>query len=54
MPNTVPPIVTCSQALEYRNELLKRVSTTLQLVGLLLCALLHPLTSFLLYEYPLA
>lgn len=25
MPNTVPPIVTCSQALEYRNELLKRV-----------------------------
>ncbi|KAL8425328.1 hypothetical protein Efla_001710 [Eimeria flavescens] len=24
MPNTVPPIVKCSQALEYRNELLKR------------------------------
>lgn len=25
MPNTVPPIVTCAQALQYRNELIKGV-----------------------------
>ncbi|CDJ63889.1 dihydroorotase protein, putative [Eimeria necatrix] len=37
MPNTVPPIVTCSQALEYRNELLKRDPNVNYLMTLYLC-----------------
>ncbi|CDI86197.1 dihydroorotase protein, putative [Eimeria praecox] len=42
MPNTVPPIVTCSQALEYRNELLLRDPTADYLMTLYLCPEVDP------------
>ncbi|CDI82766.1 dihydroorotase protein, putative [Eimeria acervulina] len=42
MPNTVPPIVTCSQALEYRNELLKRDPKVNYLMTLYLCPDVDP------------
>lgn len=42
MPNTVPPIVTCSQALEYRNELLKRDPKVDYLMTLYLCPDVDP------------
>ncbi|CDJ50713.1 dihydroorotase protein, putative [Eimeria brunetti] len=42
MPNTVPPIVTCSQALEYRNELLKRDPNVNYMMTLYLCPDVDP------------
>ncbi|CDJ26861.1 dihydroorotase protein, putative [Eimeria mitis] len=42
MPNTVPPIVTCSQALEYRNELLRRDPNVDYLMTLYLCREVDP------------